>query len=356
MDNNRKGRREFLKGLTATAITGGIGSSGLWLPHSVLAQNQGAGYNAEFLDYKRQMMGGFNQYKAELEAEFSSYVEHGTIKYEKKHAEVLRKNTPTSEDIKRNNNDRERAEFELDILQDTVTDEYEHGEKQRLVAEAAKVLIAKRPKDEKIIMQLEQQIKQQDKPAVPLRNTAVPRGSMISVLHSHNPKPFLYPFSRDYRLSSYFGIRNLSHRGKKLKKHCGIDIAAPRGTPILALADGVVKMQFHNKFGGKSIIIEAARPHEGKRMRYSACHMQRFNTALREGSRVIKGKTIIGYVGSTGRSTGPHIHLTNYEFNDSNAKWMKVNPLKLTAGCKLPGDSGHTRYQFETCAQIARKI
>jgi murein DD-endopeptidase len=179
---------------------------------------------------------------------------------------------------------------------------------------------------------------------------------LIKVLHNHNPKPFSYSFSSRYRLSSYFGIRNLQHRGASLKKHCGIDIAAPRGTPILALTDGVVKMQFNHKFGGKSVIIEANQSHQGKRVRYSACHMQNFNRDLREGSRVSKGKTIIGYVGSTGRSTGPHVHLTIYEYSKSENSWLKVNPLKYTQGCALPDNFNANRYQFENCSQISRAI
>jgi murein DD-endopeptidase MepM/ murein hydrolase activator NlpD len=78
--------------------------------------------------------------------------------------------------------------------------------------------------------------------------------------------------------------------------------------------------------------------------------MQNFNRDLREGSRVSKGKTIIGYVGST----GPHVHLTIYEYSKSENSWLKVNPLKYTQGCALPDNFNANRYQFENCSQISR--
>jgi murein DD-endopeptidase MepM/ murein hydrolase activator NlpD len=151
-------------------------------------------------------------------------------------------------------------------------------------------LLERNPEATKQIEQIVQQSKELDIPITPDIKRADINAPLIKVLHNHNPKPFSYPFSSRYRLSSYFGIRNLQYRGASLKKHCGIDIAAPRGTPILALTDGVVKMQFNHKFGGKSVIIEANQSHQGKRVRYSACHMQNFNRDLREGSRYLKGK------------------------------------------------------------------
>ena len=121
------------------------------------------------------------------------------------------------------------------------------------------------------------------------------------------------------RISSRFGKR-YHPTLKKRKNHHGVDYAAPRGTPIKAAGDGKI-LHIGRKGGyGKTIIIQ----HGGK---YSTlyAHMSNYNRKLRRGSRVRQGQTI-GYVGSTGRSTGPHLH---YEFRVNG---VHRNPLTV----KLP--------------------
>jgi len=121
------------------------------------------------------------------------------------------------------------------------------------------------------------------------------------------------------RISSRFGKR-YHPTLKKRKNHHGVDYAAPRGTPIKAAGDGKI-VHIGNKGGyGKTIIIQ----HGGK---YSTlyAHMSNYNRKLRRGARVKQGQTI-GYVGSTGRSTGPHLH---YEFRVNG---VHRNPLTV----KLP--------------------
>ncbi len=121
------------------------------------------------------------------------------------------------------------------------------------------------------------------------------------------------------RISSRFGNR-FHPTLKKRKNHHGVDYAAPRGTPIKAAGDGKV-VHIGRKGGyGKTVIIQ----HGGK---YSTlyAHMSNYNRKLHRGSRVRQGQTI-GYVGSTGRSTGPHLH---YEFRING---VHRNPLTV----KLP--------------------
>lgn len=121
------------------------------------------------------------------------------------------------------------------------------------------------------------------------------------------------------RISSRFGNR-YHPTLKKRKNHHGVDYAAPRGTPIKAAGDG--KMTFVGRKGGygKAVIIQ----HGGK---YSTlyAHMSRIKPGSHRGKRVRQGETI-GYVGSTGRSTGPHLH---YEFRVNG---VHRNPLTV----KLP--------------------
>ncbi len=122
------------------------------------------------------------------------------------------------------------------------------------------------------------------------------------------------------RLSSNYGMRVHPVLGG-LRAHKGIDIAAPIGTPIRATADGVVGMADWN--GGYGLYV--ALDHGGNmETRYG--HMSRI--AVASGQQVRKGD-IIGYVGSTGRSTGPHLH---YEVRVAGEA---VNPLMY-----MPGSQG----------------
>jgi murein DD-endopeptidase MepM/ murein hydrolase activator NlpD len=126
------------------------------------------------------------------------------------------------------------------------------------------------------------------------------------------------------RLSSGFGRRKHPILGYN-KMHKGLDFAAPRGTPIYAAGSGTIKYAGRKGAYGNFVLIR----HNAT---YSTAyaHMKRINTA--KGRRVKQGQ-VIGYVGTTGRSTGPHLH---YEIRLSG---RQVNPLKvkLPSGRKLMG-------------------
>lgn len=128
------------------------------------------------------------------------------------------------------------------------------------------------------------------------------------------------------RLSSGFGSRKHPILGYT-KMHKGVDFAAPRGTPIMAAGDGVVERA--SPYGGYGNYVRIRHNDE-----YSTAyaHMNGFAKGIRAGVRVKQGQ-IIGYVGTTGRSTGPHLH---YEVL---AKQGHINPLsvKLPTGRVLKG-------------------
>ncbi len=126
------------------------------------------------------------------------------------------------------------------------------------------------------------------------------------------------------RLSSGFGLRKHPILGYN-KMHKGLDFAAPSGTPIYAAGDGVIERAGRNGGYGKYVRI---RHHSGYKTAYA--HMKGYGKGVKKGKRVKQGQ-IIGYVGSTGRSTGPHLH---YEVLVNN---KQVNPrkIKLPAGEKL---------------------
>lgn len=102
-------------------------------------------------------------------------------------------------------------------------------------------------------------------------------------------------------VTSHFGIREHPILGGQ-RLHEGIDLAAPTGTPIRAASDGVVDFAARNGGYGKFVRLR-----HGDRYSTAYAHMSRFADGIEPGASVRKGD-VIGYVGSTGRSTGPHLH------------------------------------------------
>jgi murein DD-endopeptidase MepM/ murein hydrolase activator NlpD len=100
--------------------------------------------------------------------------------------------------------------------------------------------------------------------------------------------------------------------------HKGVDFAAPRGTPIFSAGDGYVE-----RIGPWSSYGNYIRIRHGDTYSTAYAHMKGFARGLRKGQRIRQGQ-VIGYVGTTGRSTGPHLH---YEVL-KNGK--QVNPSKVT--------------------------
>ena len=123
------------------------------------------------------------------------------------------------------------------------------------------------------------------------------------------------------RLSSPFGMRKHPIDGFN-KMHKGTDFAAPMGTPIMASGDGVIKKAGWCGGGGNCVVIK----HNSTYQTVYA-HMSKFAKGIGSGVRVKQGQTI-GYVGSTGKSTGPHLH---YEVI-VNGKRINSQKLKLPSG------------------------
>ena len=136
------------------------------------------------------------------------------------------------------------------------------------------------------------------------------------------------------RLSSPFGMRKHPIDGFN-KMHRGTDFAAPMGTPIMASGNGLIKKAGWCGGGGNCIVIK----HNSTYQTVYA-HMSKFAKGIRSGVRVKQGQTI-GFVGSTGKSTGPHLH---YEVI-VNGKKINSQTLKLPSGKILKGEK---RKLFET--------
>ena len=129
------------------------------------------------------------------------------------------------------------------------------------------------------------------------------------------------------RLSSRYGKRRHPILGYS-KMHKGVDFAAPKGVPIMAAGDGIIEYIGRNGAYGKYIRIR-----HNSVYKTAYAHLSRFRKGLRKRHRVKQGSTI-GYVGSTGRSTGPHLH---YEVIKHG---RQTNPMsvRLPSGDKLKGD------------------
>jgi murein DD-endopeptidase MepM/ murein hydrolase activator NlpD len=124
------------------------------------------------------------------------------------------------------------------------------------------------------------------------------------------------------RISSRFGKRKHPILNS-MRMHTGVDYAAARGTPVRATGDGKIIHRGRKGGYGKTVIIR-----HGSTYTTLYAHLNNYNRNARNGSRVKQGQ-IIGYVGSTGRATGPHLH---YEFRVHGAH---RNPLTV----KLPSAS-----------------
>lgn len=115
------------------------------------------------------------------------------------------------------------------------------------------------------------------------------------------PLCFIKPV-KEIRLSAPFGAQRVIN-GKKLRHHSGVDWAAPKGTPVKAAADGIVILAENDLFfTGGTVLIE-----HGSGVQTGYSHLSEVD--VQNGDEIKQGD-VIGKVGSTGRSTGPHLHFT----------------------------------------------
>jgi murein DD-endopeptidase MepM/ murein hydrolase activator NlpD len=140
----------------------------------------------------------------------------------------------------------------------------------------------------------------------------------------------------DGRLVSGFGMR--MHPIDHVRKmHYGIDITVPKGTPVVATADGVVK--YTGRKGGYGITVEVRHSDSGYITRYT--HLSRIPKSTRRGRRVKRGD-VIAFSGNTGRSTAPHVH---YEILDLSGR--QVNPIDFFAPGMTPSEYERLRSDAE---------
>lgn len=115
------------------------------------------------------------------------------------------------------------------------------------------------------------------------------------------------------------------------RPHDAIDIMAPRGTPVIAAADGTVEKLFFSRGGGITVYVRSP----DRRLIYYYAHLDGYAPGLREGQAVRRGDPV-GTVGSTGNANpaGPHLHFAVHEMRADERWWQgrPVNPYPLLAG------------------------
>jgi len=131
------------------------------------------------------------------------------------------------------------------------------------------------------------------------------------------------------RISSRYGKRRHPILGYS-RMHRGLDFAAPTGTPIKAAGDGVVESAAFSRTFGNNVRLRHAGSYK---TRYA--HMRRFARGIRSGVRVKQGQ-VIGYVGTTGMSTGPHLHYeVLHHGRHINPARIKSKPSRILKGAEL---------------------
>lgn len=142
-------------------------------------------------------------------------------------------------------------------------------------------------------------------------------------------KAFLKAPLKYSRISSGFSYARKHPVTRRVQPHTGVDYAAPKGTPVMSIGDGVVTSVKYEGAGGNTVRIR----HNSV---YSTAylHLSKYAKGLKPGQRVRQGE-VIGYVGSTGRSTGPHLDFRVWK------NGTPVNPLKMDSPPAEPISKEH---------------
>lgn len=157
-------------------------------------------------------------------------------------------------------------------------------------------------------------------------------------------KAFLKAPLQYSRISSGFSYARRHPITRKVQPHTGVDYAAPKGTPVMTIGDGTVTSVKYEGAGGNTVRIR----HNSV---YSTAylHLSKYAKGLKAGQRVRQGE-VIGYVGSTGRSTGPHLDFRVWK-NGS-----PINPLKMESPPAEPLREEHRAAFEETAAKYKAQI
>lgn len=169
------------------------------------------------------------------------------------------------------------------------------------------------------------------------------RGGYFNPDGKNMRKAFLRAPVEFSRISSNFNLRRKHPLYNRTMPHRGIDYAAPTGTPILASGDGRIQTVSKTNANGNYIVVQ-----HGEQFVTKYLHLSRFARGIRSGGRVEQGQ-VIGYVGSTGAATGPHLH---YEFLVNG---VHMNPRTVNLPDARPiGEQERSRFAASSTTYFAR--
>lgn len=152
------------------------------------------------------------------------------------------------------------------------------------------------------------------------------------------------------RVSSGFTYRRLHPILNVVRPHLAVDLAAPEGTPVMATADGRVVFRAMNGGNGNMVTID-----HGNGYRSSYAHLSGFRRGLKVGDRV-RQKDIIGYVGSTGLATGPHVcYRIQHNGQYVNPLALKFKPRSVLAGAELAAFQSHVNDLVRLADDLGRR-
>ena len=146
------------------------------------------------------------------------------------------------------------------------------------------------------------------------------------------------------RISSGFTYSRKHPITRRVQPHTGIDYAAPKGTPVVSIGDGVVVSAKYEGAAGNTVRIK-----HNSVYRTAYLHLSKYGKGIKAGARVAQGQ-VIGYVGSTGRSTGPHLDFRIWK-NDT-----PVNPLKMESPAAEPVSESMMEAFEETKRQAVARV
>ena len=146
------------------------------------------------------------------------------------------------------------------------------------------------------------------------------------------------------RISSKFSRRRFHPVQKRYKAHLGTDYAAPKGTPIMTTGDGVITKSGYSRGNGNFVKVKHNSVYSTQYL-----HMNKIKSGIRKGARVRQGD-VIGYVGSTGLATGPHVC---YRFWKNGAQ---VDALRVSIPPSLPVDKNYLQAYEKVKAEMMSRL
>lgn len=266
------------------------------------------------------LSGGFNlfaqtkkeieRYKKEQQQKLDDYKERQNVaidEYEKQQREEIEK---LRKQFLKYEKEREAeiAAFKNKNINPELEKKAEEAEKKNKIIENPQPV--KIGKDEEITSEVIEPKNETEKKLVPKTTTADKRKIEIEA-----NRPVFFPAEKKYPITSHYSKSRTHPVLRKKQPHNGVDFGAPKGTPVFAPADGVVEIARYSKSAGNWVMVNHQNGYKTVFMHFDKC-------STREGQQVKRGQ-VIGYVGNTGYSTGPHLH---YEVRYNN---VPINPMNF---------------------------